>query len=117
MTDAVNAAADLSPGLHKVRSRRRILWLVLLIYLPAMIIAFAQDNAKFWMAMTFCVWLVLLIVAVVINCLVRCPRCGQQFHTHGPSFIPLRRCLHCGLHVSADKRPDEKLPPVPEGKC
>jgi hypothetical protein len=98
-------------GLKKVRQRRLWLWLVIIVYLPAMMIALRQPNYKTWAALAFCIWIVLLIIVVAFACLVRCPRCGECFHTHGPTFLPLRRCLHCSLHVNADKRPPEEPPP------
>jgi hypothetical protein len=102
------------PGLDKIRKRRRILWLVIAIYLPAMMIALDSPDYKTRAATVFIVWIVLLIVAVTLACVVRCPRCGECFHTHGPTFLPLRRCLHCALHVNADRRPPEKTGPPGE---
>lgn len=98
-------------GLLKVRQRRRWLWLVILVYLPAMMVALRQPDYKTWAAVVFIIWIILLIIAVVFACLVRCPGCGECFHTHGPTFLPFRRCLHCGLHVNADKRAPETRGP------
>ncbi len=100
-----------APGLKKIRVRRRWLWLVILVYLPAMKLALDSPDYRFWAMMVFGTWLLLLILAVGFACVLRCPRCGQLFHTHGPTFLPLRRCLHCTLHVNADKRPAEPPPP------
>ncbi|PLX97047.1 MAG: hypothetical protein C0622_13740 [Desulfuromonas sp.] len=102
---------DYIPGLKKVRSRRLFLWLVIIVYLPAMMLALDSPDYKTWVAVVFVTWLVLLIVAVAFACLVRCPRCGNCFHTHGPTFLPFRRCLHCSLHVNADKRAPEEHSP------
>ncbi len=99
-------------GLKKIRGRRRWLWLVIIVYLPAMKLALDSPDYRFWAGFVFGSWLLLLILAVGFACVLRCPRCGQRFHTHGPTFLPLRRCLHCALHVNADKRPPE--PPSPE---
>ena len=99
--------AEYAAGLKKVRQRRRALWLVILIYLPAMMIALDSPDYKTWVTVVFSTWIVLLITAVAFACLVRCPRCGECFHTHGPTFLPFRRCLHCALHVNADKRAPE----------
>lgn len=103
--------ADYAPGLKKVRSRRWFLWLVIIIYLPAMMVALDSPNYKTWVTFVFGTWVVLLIIAVVFACIVRCPRCGECFHTHGPTFLPFRRCLHCALHINADKRGPEKSTP------
>ena len=102
---------EYAPGLKKIRTRRRWLWLLIIVYLPAMKLALDSPDYRFWAGAVFATWLVLLILAVGFTCVLRCPRCGQLFHTHGPTFLPLRRCLHCTLHVNADKRPPEPPPP------
>jgi len=102
---------EYQPGLKKIRKRRWFLWAVISIYLPAMMIALDSPNYQTRATIVFVVWIVLLIIAVVFACIVRCPRCGECFHTHGPTFLPFRRCLHCALHVNADKRAIEAEPP------
>lgn len=103
--------AEYTPGLKKIRQRRWFLWLVIIVYLPAMMVALDSPNYKNRVVAVFVVWIIVLIVAVALACLVRCPRCGECFHTHGPTFLPFRRCLHCALHVNADKRkPETKSP-------
>jgi len=99
---------EYAEGLKKVRFRRLLLWLVICAYLPAMIIALDSPDYRKWAATVFVGWIVLLILSVGYACLARCPRCRELFHTHGPTFLPLRRCLHCALHVKADKRPPEQ---------
>lgn len=93
--------------LKRIRARRWFLWGIILVYLPAMMIALRQPNYKTWVTVVFASWIILLIIAVAFACVIRCPRCGECFHTHGPTFLPFRRCLHCALHVNADKRPPE----------
>ncbi|MFO7577129.1 MAG: hypothetical protein R6W66_05325 [Pelovirga sp.] len=101
------------PGLTKIRKRRLVLWMVIVAYVPAMMLALESPNYRTWVTVVFSSWIVLLVIAVAFACIVRCPRCGEQFHTHGPTFLPLRRCLHCALHVNADKRDPEPDPPQP----
>lgn len=111
-----NRPTDLSeytPGLNKVRKRRWFLWLIILVYLPSMKLALDSPDYKTWVTIVFVAWIVLLITAVAFACVVRCPRCGECFHTHGPTFLPFRRCLHCALHVNADKRAPETTSPDP----
>ncbi len=105
---------EYGPVLKKIRRRRLWLWLVIAVYLPAMKLALDSPDYRFWAGLVFWSWLVLLILAVGFACVMRCPRCGKLFHTHGPTFLPLRRCLHCALHINADKRSVE--PPPPEHK-
>ncbi len=102
-----SAPAEYAPKLKKIRQRRIFLWVVIAAYLPAMMVALESPNYKTWASVVFGCWLVLLIIAVAFACVIRCPRCGECFHTHGPTFLPFRRCLHCALHVNADKRPPE----------
>ncbi len=98
-------------ALKKIRKRRWYLWIVILAYLPAMMLALDSPDYKTWVTIAFATWIIILIFTVVLACLARCPRCGECFHTHGPTFLPFRRCLHCALHVNADKRPPEPEPP------
>lgn len=99
------------PALKKIRKRRLALWIVIAAYLPAMMVALDRPDYQTWATIVFVIWIVLLIIVVAFACLVRCPRCGECFHTHGPTFLPFRRCLHCALHVNADKRPYEEIHP------
>ena len=91
-------------GLKKVRKRRWFLWGVILVYIPAMMLALESENSTHTAVVVFFSWIALLCIAVGFACVVRCPRCGGSFHTHGPTFIPFRRCVHCCLHVNADKQ-------------
>lgn len=99
------------PSLKKIRSRRLFLWVVILAYLPAMMWALDSPDYRTRVTIVFATWIILLIIAVVFACIVRCPRCGECFHTHGPTFLPFRRCLHCALHVNADKKAAEAESP------
>jgi ribosomal protein S27E len=100
---------ELSSGLKKIRQRRWILWVTILIYVPAMMLALQSPGGWDTVIKAFIVWIVLLCIAVGMAVVVRCPDCGNCFHTHGPTFMPVRRCVHCGLHVLADKRGDDRL--------
>jgi hypothetical protein len=91
-------------GLAKVRNRRWILWAVILIYMPCLVIALEMEATGSTMGTLFIIWLVLLCVAVGLATVVKCPRCGNTYHTNGPTFLPVRKCVHCGLAVNADKK-------------
>ena len=97
-----------SEGLKRVRQRRWILWGVILGYLPAMMIALESAGGWNTAVKVFIAWIIVLCVAVGIAVVVRCPDCGNCFHTHGPTFFPVRRCVHCGLHLLADKKGDDR---------
>ena len=91
-------------GLAKVRNRRWILWAVILIYMPCLIVALELDASSGTLGTLFVIWLILLCIAVGLATVVRCPRCGNTYHTNGPTFLPVRKCVHCGLAVNADKK-------------
>jgi hypothetical protein len=95
----------ISRGLAKVRQRRWILWAAIFIYLPGLYLALELALPGGTMAKLFWAWVGLLCVAVGLTTVVRCPRCSNQFHTNGPTFLPVRKCVHCGLHLTSDKRP------------
>lgn len=99
-----NEKLEIGPGLKKIRQRRWILWFTILVYLPAMMVALESPGGWNTVIKVFGVWIILLCIAVGMAVVIRCPECGNCFHTHGPTFLPVRRCVHCGLHISADKR-------------
>lgn len=100
---------ELSAGLKKIRQRRWMLWLAIMIYVPAMMISLQTAGGWNTVVKVFIVWLILLCVVVGMAVVIRCPDCGNCFHTHGPTFFPVRRCVHCGLHVQADKKGDDRV--------
>ncbi len=105
-TTAQPTPRDLHAGLQKIRRRRWFLWLLIIAYLPAMMVALRTPQSGQTVVVVFCIWLVLLIIAVVLLTLVRCPQCGECFHMNGFLFRPVRKCFHCGLHLRADKKKD-----------
>jgi len=96
-------------GLRKIRLRRWFLWLLILAYVPLMMVALRAQDAKQMVVVSFVVWLLLLIVAVAMMALARCPVCGHCFHMSGYLFRPVRRCFECGLHLTADKQALKEL--------
>ncbi|MDW7712060.1 MAG: hypothetical protein SCH98_16460 [Deferrisomatales bacterium] len=106
--------AALSRGLARVRRRRWFLWATILIYLPSIWASLRLTGSDSATAVVFGVWFVVLLVASCAASFARCPQCGNYFHVHG--FVPVfaRRCVHCGLHVTADRRPRRgKIQPSP----
>ncbi|MBN2332112.1 MAG: hypothetical protein JXO49_08510 [Deltaproteobacteria bacterium] len=99
---------DFGPGLKKIRQRRWLLWLLILIYVPAMMVALKYPGGYDMAIKVFIAWIILLCIAVWLAAVIRCPDCGNYFHTNGPTFFPARRCLHCGLHINADKKGDDR---------
>jgi hypothetical protein len=94
----------LSPGLAKIRKRRWLLWFVLIIYLPTMwatqkITQSFQDSLP-----VFFIWFVVLLSVTAFSAVAKCPRCRNYFHVNGMTLLYLRYCLHCQLHLTADKK-------------
>jgi hypothetical protein len=93
----------LQQGLSKVRQRRWILWATILIYIPGLLIVLDMQASSGTMAKMFALWLALICVSIGLATVVKCPRCNNTYHTNGPTFLPVRKCVHCGLHLNADK--------------
>ena len=94
----------LGQGLSKIRKRRWLLWFVLIIYLPTMwvtqkITQSFQDSLP-----VFFIWFVVLLTVTAFSAVAKCPRCKNYFHVNGMTLLYLRYCLHCQLHLTADKK-------------
>ena len=98
--NSTTESVEIMAGLKKVRSRRWLLWGIILIYLPGLMIALELQATSRVMAWLFGFWVLLLCVVVALATLVRCPRCSKPYHTNGPTFLPVRKCVHCGLPVN-----------------
>ena len=95
--------AELSAGLARIRRRRWGLWSVLLTYLPAIWLSLKITESDRKTAVVFGVWVAMAAVAGCVAAAARCPRCGNYFHLLGLTPVWVRKCLHCGLGLTADK--------------
>lgn len=93
----------LQEGLAKVRNRRWLLWASILVYLPGLLVALELGASRGVMGGLFGAWIALICITVGLATVVKCPRCDNPYHTNGPTFLPVRKCVHCGLAVNADK--------------
>src|SRR6185369_4231498 len=89
--------------LKKTRSRRKFFFGTVLVYIPALLITYQISPTNRAMGTVFGIWLVILIISTFLAALSKCPRCGNYFHMHGMTLLILRKCLHCQLHINADK--------------
>ncbi|MBI5017200.1 MAG: hypothetical protein HZB55_17175 [Deltaproteobacteria bacterium] len=96
--------AELSAGLSVIRRRRWYLWAVLLTYLPAIWLSLEITESDRKTAVVFGVWVAMAAVAGAVVAAARCPRCGNYFHLMGLMPVWVRKCLHCGLGLTVDKR-------------
>jgi Zn ribbon nucleic-acid-binding protein len=94
----------IGPELGKIRASRMCMWLVGLCYVPMMLMTFKWTHSDKALAVVFVIWIVFLVRAVINVAFATCPRCGNYFHMKNffPNYL-LRRCVHCGLHINADK--------------
>ncbi len=99
----VTETIDLAEGLSKIRSRRWLMWFVIIAYIPGLIIALEMQATTTIMSWLFAFWVLLLCIVVGLATVSKCPRCNNSFHTNGPTFLPVRNCVHCGLHLKSDK--------------
>lgn len=90
-------------GLKKIRRRRWCLWLIILLYLPIMAVAMKTLPSFTAVMVIFSLWFILMFSIALVAAVARCPKCGNYFHMHGMTLLYLRKCLHCQLHVCADK--------------
>jgi hypothetical protein len=95
---------DSGPGLGKIRKRRWFLWCVILAYMPAMYATLRITQSYKATGVVFVVWIILLCIFATLAACAKCPRCGNYFHMHGMTLLYLRKCLHCQLHINADKK-------------
>jgi hypothetical protein len=93
----------LQQGLSKVRQRRWLLWATILIYIPGLLIMLDMQASSGTMGKMFALWIALICVSIGLATVVKCPRCNNTYHTNGPTFLPVRKCVHCGLPLNADK--------------
>ncbi|MEA3333711.1 MAG: hypothetical protein U9Q58_08950 [Pseudomonadota bacterium] len=106
-------------GLSKLRRRRCFFWGVILIYIPSIWLSLRLTNSDRQTAKVFAVWFLLVLISSIFTAVGKCPRCGNLFHVNGFMPLFLRRCLHCGLHITADKKQHEEknntnVPPQPK---
>ena len=93
---------SLREGLEKIRRRRRLRWIVILSFFPAVPIlsvlaTWISGSSKSTLLIGL-VWLVLYIVAQLYVTQSVCPRCGNRFHSRGwYSNAFTRHCLNCDL--------------------
>ena len=99
----VEESSLFAPGLAKIRRRRWLLWGVIIIYLPTMWITQKVTGSFHDSLPAFFIWFLILLLVMAVSAVVKCPRCGNYFHVNGIVLLYLRRCLHCQLHITADK--------------
>jgi hypothetical protein len=89
--------------LKKTRRRRKYFFGTVLLYIPALLITYNISPTNRAMGTVFGIWVAILIIVTFLVALSKCPRCGNYFHLHGMTLLILRKCLHCQLHITADK--------------
>ncbi|MDD2540291.1 MAG: hypothetical protein PHH28_04510 [Desulfuromonadaceae bacterium] len=95
--------AAFGPAMRLIRRRRKYFFATVIAYMPAMWLTNKMFPSFRSMAITFGLWVSFLFITALYSAVARCPRCGQYFHMNGISLLYLRRCLHCQLHVTANR--------------
>lgn len=95
--------AVLGHPLSVIRKRRMLLFITVLLYIPLLMVVHTLWPTHLAMGIYFVIWFVVLICCTAYSALLRCPGCGNFFHMHGMTLLYLRKCLHCQLHINADK--------------
>jgi len=90
-------------GLARIRRRRWFLWSVIILYLPTMWTTQKITRSFNDSLPVFFIWFLVLLLVMAVSAVARCPRCGNYFHVNGITLLYLRKCLHCQLHLTADK--------------
>lgn len=93
------------PALTLIRRRRKYFFGTILVYMPA--IWTVQKISPRYKTITIAIgiWIVILFITALMSAVTRCPRCGNYFHVHGMTLLYMRKCLHCQLHINADRQP------------
>ena len=86
--------------LAMIRKRRWFLWGLILIYIPASVTTLQWTQSYKTIGGLFLIWLIMLCIAVGLMACSKCPRCGNNFHMRNSTLSFLRKCSHCGLHIS-----------------
>ncbi len=89
--------------MRTTRRRRTYFFATVLLYIPALVITYLISPTNRAMGTVFVIWVAALIIVTFLAALSKCPRCGNYFHMHGMTLLFLRKCLHCQLHINADK--------------
>ncbi len=95
--------SSIPAGLTKIRRKRWFLWLVFLTYIPAIWLTLTWTQSSLFTGAVFGLWLVLAAISGTLVAFTRCPRCGNYYHAKGLLPVWVRKCLHCGLSIRADK--------------
>ena len=95
--------AELTTGLALIRRRRWYLWGAVIIYLPVLKLTMMIGYSMHVTLYVVGLWLLISFALAFFAALARCPRCGNYFHMHGPTLLFMRKCLHCQLHLCADR--------------
>ena len=101
--DPILDESTFGPVLNLIRRRRKYFFFTILAYMPAMWAVNKLSPTYRSMGIAIGVWVVVLFTTAFMSAVMRCPRCGNYFHVHGMTLLYLRKCLHCQLHINADR--------------
>jgi ABC-type Na+ efflux pump permease subunit len=107
----------ITAGLATIRRKRRFVWIIFFLYLPAVMLFgfilrsllhsyFPKDTESSLMMGVALFWMALFTFAIYRASFSKCPRCGKNFniiikHRWSVGFCNpfARSCLNCGLKM------------------
>lgn len=94
-------------GLRRIQRRRRLLWGLLLLFLPVclLVLVIAGTGPSEWVALTF---MASFAMIALWTSFARCPRCEHLFHWRDSFVNPWsQRCGNCGLSFEVLQSPTD----------
>jgi hypothetical protein len=93
----VPTSSEVLEGLHRIRVRRRVMWIMIVGYIAICLLAPITGFSSFFMMVAFA-WFVLTGVSSILAIYSKCPRCAAFFHTRlwWGGFWKTK-CINCGL--------------------
>lgn len=105
--DDGNTTETFKPALSLIRRRRKYFFATILLYMPA-ILTVQKISPKYrTIGIAIGIWIFIVFVTALRSAVTRCPRCGNYFHMHGMTLLYMRKCLHCQLHINADRKAEK----------
>ena len=93
----VSTSGEVLEGLHRIRIRRRIMWAMMLAYLPVVILI-SLSGFPHLASLIAAVWLAMIAATSMLAMFSRCPRCNDFFHTRILwGSLWRTKCINCGL--------------------
>lgn len=100
-----NENNKIKKALARIRIKLIIVFVMVLLYIPVgmVILEFEVFNDQDYYAYYSLFWFLITFIIWTSYCFSRCPQCGKFFFFKILGWPLARECVHCGLHIKADK--------------